>query len=309
MFRRIFAMTLIFILMAVPVLAQDDDPGNQAAAFLTTLQNEDGGFTNGFAPESDISTTADVIVAVAVVGEESEEPFTTEIENALEFLSAQLDAGNVAGAGQLAKIITAVVAAGGDPTAFGEHDLVEDLVAMQTEDGLFGTGPFDHCLAVLAFQNTGVELPEGTIEAVVDSQTEDGGWGFMADQPSDTNTTGLCLQALALTEEVDSIEAGLGYLEEIQNDNGGWPYQNPSDFGTDSDTSSTALVVQALIANEEDLADWNNPQDWLLSMQIESGAFSYQEALPGDNIPATVAVIPAVVGVSLNSWAPVAETE
>ncbi len=130
----------------------------------------------------------------------------------------------------------------------------------------------------------------------------------MAGEASDTNTTGLCLQALALTDSADAVEAGLAYLQAIQNEDGGWPYQSPSDFGTDSDTNSTALVVQALVANEQDLAEWNNPQDWLLSMQNESGSFSFQEAMPGDNVVATVAVIPALVGVPLNTWAPAAET-
>jgi prenyltransferase beta subunit len=309
MFRLIFALTLILTVIAAPVLAQEEDAGVQAAAFLTTMQNEDGGFTNGFAPESDISTTADVIVALAVAGQETDEPFTTELESALEFLSDQVIGGNIAGAGQMAKIITAVIAAGGDPTAFGDYDLVEALEMMQSDTGMVGTGAFDHCLVTIALQNAGAELPEGTVEAIVGSQGEDGGWGFMPGQASDTNTTGLCLQALALTEDAESVDAGLAYLEVIQNEDGGWPYQNPSDFGTDSDTSSTALVVQALIANEEDLAGWNNPQDWLVSMQLKSGAFSYQEAAPGDNIPATVAVIPAIVGVPLNAWAPVPETE
>ena len=63
-------------------------------------------------------------------------------------------------------------------------------------------------------------------------------------------------------------------------------------------------MVQALIANDEDLAEWNNPQDWLLSMQNESGAFSYQAAAPEDNVVATLGVIPAVEGVALNEWMP-----
>jgi prenyltransferase beta subunit len=309
MYRFIFALTLILTLIAAPVLAQENDAAGKAAAFLITKQNNDGGFTNGFAPESDISTTADVIVALAVVGQEADEPFTTEIDSALEFLSEQVTGGTITGAGQMAKIITAVIAAGEDPAAFGDYDLVEALELMQADDGLFGTGAFDHCLAVIALQNAGAELPEGAVEAVVDSQGDDGGWGFKAGEASDTNTTGLCLQALALTEESDVVDAGLAYLEGIQNEDGGWPYQSPSDFGTDSDTSSTALVVQALVATREDLADWNNPQDWLLSMQLESGAFSYQEVVPGDNIPATVAVIPALAGVPFNAWAPVPETD
>jgi prenyltransferase beta subunit len=173
---------------------------------------------------------------------------------------------------------------------------------------VFGAGAFDHCLAVIALQNAAVELPAGTVEALVAAQNEDGGWGFMAGEASDTNTTGLCLQALALTDAADSVTAGLDYLKAIQNEDGGWPYQSPSDFGTDSDVNSTALVIQALLANWQNPEEWGNPQDWLLSMQNESGSFSFQAAMPGDNVLATIAAIPAVEGVPLNAWAVVPET-
>ena len=114
----------------------------------------------------------------------------------------------------------------------------------------------------------------------------------------------MCLQALAREDAEDAVSSGLDYLASIQNEDGGWPYQSPSDFGTTSDASSTALVVQALIALEEDLTEWNNPQDFLTGLQEESGAFRYQDEMPGDNILATIGAIPALAGVPLNHWAP-----
>ncbi len=302
MFKRILALILaISLISIVPAWAQEDDPGAKAVAYLQTVQNEDGGFSNGFAPESDVSATTDAVIA-AVAAEE--DPQTVFAADPVAYLEAQVKAENVTAAGQIAKVITAAVAAGLDPTDFGGPDLVQALLALQGDDGIIGMGAFDHCLSMIALENAGVELIDGTVEAAVAAQNEDGGWGFMAGEASDTNTSGLCLQALAWTDSVNSIDAGLAYLETIQNEDGGWPYQSPSDYGTDSDTNSTALIVQALIANDEDLAEWNNPQDWLLSMQNDSGSFSFQAAMPGDNVLATLGVIPAIEGVTLNEWMP-----
>jgi prenyltransferase beta subunit len=306
MLKRVLALILVMgLLGALPAWAQEDDSGAQAIAYLQTVQNEDGGFSNGWSPESDVSSTADAVIA-AVAAEE--DPQTVFDADPISFLEAQVEAGNVTAAGQIAKVITATAAAGLDPADFGGTDLVEALLAMQSNDGLIGTGAFDHCLSMIALENAGSELLDGTVAAAVAAQNDDGGWGFMADEASDTNTSGLCLQAFAVTDSTDAIDAGLAYLKAIQNEDAGWPYQSPSDYGTDSDTNSTALIVQALIANDEDLAEWNNPQDWLLSMQNESGSFSFQAAMPGDNIVATLGVIPAVEGVALNDWMP-EETE
>jgi prenyltransferase beta subunit len=291
-------MVAVVLAAAVPALAQDD-PIAKALDYLATMQGEDGGFSTGFSPESDLATTADAVIAM-VAAEESGEL----LDDALLYLETQVGEGNAGTAGQIAEVITALVAAEEDPAEFADHNLIDDLLALQDEDGMFGLGAFDHCLAMAALQNAEVELPEGTVEALVDAQDEDGGWGFMAGEASDTNTTGLCLQVLAPTDAEDAVAAGFDYLAAIQNGDGGWPYQSPSNYGTDSDTNSTALVYQALIANGESLDEWNNPADWLLAMQNESGAFGYQVAMPDDNLIATVAVMPALAGVPLNGWVP-----
>ncbi len=305
MLKHVFSLVVIGMVFvaALPVLAQDDDPLAKAVGYLATMQGEDGGFSNGWAPESDLVATADAVIAL-VAAEQSGEV----LDAAVMYLEAQVIEGNVASAGQSAKVITAVIAAGGDPAEFAGHNLIEDLLAIQDENGMFGFGSFDHCLAMIALQNAAVEIPEEVVDVVIAAQNEDGGWGFMAGEASDTNTTGLCLQTLAFTDAADSVAAGLEYLAAIQNEDGGWPYQSPSDYGTDSDTNSTALVVQALIANGEDLEVWNDPAVWLFSMQNESGAFAYQAAMPDDNMVASVAVIPALAGVTLNEWASILES-
>lgn len=307
--KRILMVLMIaslLLALTLPALAQGDEaaPVESAVAFLKTVQNEDGGFTNGFAPESDFGTTTDVVVALALAGEDPNVFFGSDMMNPLAFLGIELVEAEDIGAGQMAKALNAVFAAQKDPFAFAGFNLVDELKALQDPGtGLYGLGAYDHCLSVLALQNVGGEISPEALTVLVDAQDESGGWGFMAGEAPDTNTTALCLQALALLDAPDAATSGLEYLRSIQNDDAGWPYQNPSDFGTESDVNSTALVTQALIALGEELSAWNNPQEWIRSMQLESGAFSYQASMPGDNILATIAAIPALEGVPLNYWA------
>ena len=132
-------------------------------------------------------------------------------------------------------------------------------------------------------------------------QTDDGAWNFMGDtaeQSGDTNTTALVVQALAATGHADEAEPALEYLRGIQNEDGGWPYQNPSDFGTDTDANSTALVLEAIKALGQTAEDWQvgdaDPLSALLGLQNDSGSFSFQAAFPGDNALATIQAIPAI---------------
>jgi hypothetical protein len=87
----------------------------------------------------------------------------------------------------------------------------------------------------------------------------------------------------------------------VQNGDGGFPYQNPSDYGTDTDANSTAIVLQALLAADESLDDWSpedhSPLDALTALHDSaSGAFLWQAAVPEPNVLATAQAIPALEG-------------
>lgn len=308
MIKRLSALLVtiaLSVVLVVPAMAQDDAK-KAVLDYLFTIQNDDGGFSNGWSPESDISTTADAVVAALALGVDPEAFLTGDMMNPIVFLGVQVADGAITGAGQLAKVLTAVVAVGKDWDAFAGHNLVDDLLAFQADGGVFGYGMFDHCLSIIGLRNAGADLPGGAVEAVVAAQNEDGGWGFMTGEASDTNTTSLCLQALAQLDAPDAVADGLDYLAAIQNDDRGWPYQNPSDFGTASDANSTALVIQALLANGEDLNGWNDPQEWLATARNGDGTYSYQPGVPGD-VLSTLAAIPAAEGVWLTMWEPVPE--
>jgi len=124
------------------------------------------------------------------------------------------------------------------------------------------------------------------------------GWG------ADTNATALAMQALIATGEPISsplVMDGLAYLRAAQNEDGGFPYQPDSPWGTDSDANSTAYVIETLRAAGEDPngAAWskgaNTPISFLMSLQMDDGSFEWQGG-QGSNLLATEQAVVALLG-------------
>ena len=97
----------------------------------------------------------------------------------------------------------------------------------------------------------------------------------------------------------------LNYLQSTQNiTDAGFPYDPDGGWpgAEDSDTNSTANVVQALLTAGEDptAAPWvinnTNPISYLLGMQLVDGSFGYQKGDPGDKQSSTRQAIPALLG-------------
>lgn len=322
--RSVASLLLILLLtLSVPLsFAQDDDSEpspelDAAVAWLLDQQQADGSWTDGFSAGP--GPTADAVFALASAGIDVHSVESGEGNTALDFFATYLSEGEAFTGAAIAKTVIALVAVGEDLTSFADVDLVAWLLDTQDEDGVFiddMTGIFGHCLVTIAIYNadagmmneTNVEAVDAAILALTAVQNEDGGFGFAFGSDSDTNTTAVCIQALAISEEEETqsaIGAALEYLGQIQNEDGGWPYQNPSEFGTDSDSNSTSLVAQALIAAEVDADTWRGEDiaTYLLGLQNESGAFGFNAGFADDNFLATVAVIPVLTDTLLtDAW-------
>jgi Prenyltransferase and squalene oxidase repeat len=301
------ALALAVVLAgALPVLAAVDTAA--ALEYLKTQQNADGGFGSGFSPASTLSSTADAVLAVVSVGGDPA-TFKQGSNTPLTYLAANAPAAVTAG--DLAKLILAAIALGENPRTFGGVDSVAKLEAMIGPNGRIG-GEKDtfvsHLWAVLALSSAKRPIPVAAVVYLKDGQQESGGWAWdgSAATAADTNTTAFAVQALIAAGEAASGQAvatALTYYKGIQNEDGGWPYQSPSDFGTATDANSTAVTIQALIAAGQDPAGagWktvqgNTPVTALEALQKESGAFAWQAAIPDDNLLATVQALPAVAG-------------
>jgi LPXTG-motif cell wall-anchored protein len=297
---------VVLLASALPVLASADL--DAALDYLRTQQNADGGFGSGFSPESALGSTADAVLAVAATGTDLA-TFDQGGNTPLTYLA--VNASSAVTGGDLAKLILAAVAAGENPRALGGVDSVAKLESMIGAGGTIG-GEMDtfvaHVLAVLALRSAERPVPAESIAVITDAQQEGGGWAWdgSAQTIADTNTTAFAVQALiAGGESPDSsaVSAALAYYGGIQNDDGGWPYQSPSDFGTATDANSTAVTIQALLSAGQDPAgeawttsDGTTPLPALEELQNESGAFAWQAAMPDDNLLATVQALPALAG-------------
>jgi prenyltransferase beta subunit len=304
----IMIVTVLLLTWVSPALiAAADEVVDQALDWLKEQQNADGGFSDGFSPDSSLSATTEVVIALAAGGQDAGMVRSADGASPLDYLHQQVSDSQVEGVGTTAKVVLALVAAGVDPTDFAGQDLVGQLeAAFDTDSGAYGGSIFEQALVVLALANAGQVVPEGAVDYLLAHQTADGAWNFLGDtseQTGDTNTTALVVQAVVAAGRDEGTEQALAYLTSIQNEDGGWPYQNPSDFGTETDANSTALVLEALYALGQATEDWQmgdaDPSSALLSLQNASGSFSYQASFPGDNALATIQAIPALMGVTL----------
>lgn len=302
------AVAIISAVLAPVATAQADvvkDSGARAVAWLLSKQEADGGFSNGFAKGSDLSATADAVIALGASGKVVKDIKSKSGLSPLDYLQAQV-AGKSLKAGQYAKIALAVNVAGLNPTKFGGKDLVKLILAgYDAKTGVIGDNVFTHSQAMLALAATKTMIPEKAITTLESLQSTTGGWAFMGAGDADVDTTALAVQALiAAGRAANSGPAGkgIGYLHGLQNTDGGFPYQSPSAYGTDSNANSSGLVAQAMIAASIQPEAWaqtnGNPLSSIIVLQQSSGAFSYQASFPGDNALATIGAIQALYRVT-----------
>lgn len=304
MIRGRFLTLALLAALVLPGIAaaQGDDALTRAVDWLLAQQGDDGGFSNGFAPGSDLSATADAALALAAAGRLDALRLGPG-GGPLGYLEAQAAASAISGPGQAAKLALAALAAGLDPRAFGGTDLVAAIVAgFDPATGFFGSGPFDSALSILTLAAAAEPQPAGAVEGLLAARLDDGSFSFSGDRTpgaGDSNTTAQAIQALIAAGDAREIGPSLGYLRAAQNADGGWTYQKPSAYGEDTDANSTALAIQALLAAGEDLEEWGDPAQALRALQQESGAFAFNAAFADDNLLATVQAIPALAGVPM----------
>jgi prenyltransferase beta subunit len=277
----------------------------QALAFIRTQQLADGSFAGGFGSVIDaaMGPTVDAILAIRAAGGDPQQFVSSEGKRPLDYLArfaARYADRNAASAG---KLLTGVVAAGGNPYAFGGTNLVISTTIFYNPNlGAYGTNALDQAWSMIGLRAAGQNVPDKALERLRQLQQTDGGWiGF---EGSDVDTTALALRAFAAATSTDitmlatclqaddptaaSVRRGLAFLRNIQNGDGGFPYQR-GQFGT-STSNSTGAALQALAALGETpiSLNWtiaitngtvsrltqNNPLDYLLAAQSPAGGFA-----------------------------------
>ena len=297
---------------AVPVLAVSHPQDEAALTWLRGFQQADGGLTNGYADGSDLGATTEVMLAAAAAGQDCSTWLSPAGNSPLDYLVTQVMQGGVKDAAGLSRTVLAVVATGQDPRNFGGKNLVQALLAAQDKDtNRFGDSLYAHAYAMLALHNAGEPVPQSAIDLLKTQIADDGAWSlFGGPTPglADTNTTALAMQALVAVGELNTAHSALAYLQRMQNADGGFPYQKPSAWGTDTDANSTAVVLQALYTLGEPMGNWaasgTDPLGALLALwDASSGGYYWQAAVPFANIMASAQAVQAVEGMDLISVA------
>lgn len=304
--RRVFAIAAlvvaIIVILSVPAFAD----GPAAANWLKNQQNADGGFGS---PESSVGATADTLIAVAATGDNAI-AWAAGGQSALDYLKANV--ASISKAGDLGKVILALIASGQNPRTCCGTDLVAQLESMIAADGkIGGENDFinEHSFAMVALNSASRPVPAASVSYLLSRQIEDGSWSWNGDTTAgsgDNNTLAMVVVALAaagVPADNPQIQKAITKLQGQQNSDGGFPYVSPSPWGTDSDANSTAVVIWALLAAGEDPGgvDWkyqgqdgHSAMDKLRAFQNDSGAFSWQDAMPGDNFMSTIQAVVAL---------------
>jgi hypothetical protein len=277
----------------------------QANAALRYLYSQVG--TDGSVAGS-LGATEDAIISVADNGYD---PATlkspTSATSAYSYLSAK--ASTVTTAGGAAKYVLAWLAAG-KPAAIDASALLTKLNTLTTSGGyLESNGAFHNAttetanaysqsLAVLADVGAGHALPAHATGWLTCAQRPDGGFGYAIDDSlstppascgdtaSDTNDTGIILQALGQAGITSADSAAEGYLHSVQQSDGGFGFN----AGGGSDPDSDTIVIQALVAIGQDptgsawtVSGGGNPLSNMESFADPQGSGGY--VFPGNTAP------------------------
>jgi prenyltransferase beta subunit len=268
---------------------------DQAANWLESAQNEDGGF--GSSPDSDSSAalTGWAMLGLEAAGRNPLDVTSSTAKTPIDFLRGHLD--EVSSAGDLARTIIALEGAGADPRSFGGKDLVAALLKRRAANGSYAGWPGTTSFSIVALRAAGAEGGlDGTVSWLAGVQNDDGGWGDVPGQPSNPDVTGSAMQALPNTK---TAQAALSYLRKHQRPNGGFALGGSG--GVNS--QSTAWAGQGMIAVGADPATVNagdsSALDYLAARQADDGHYRYSESSDQTPVWVTGQVLVAVAGDSL----------
>ena len=285
---------------APPVVAAAD-----GLEYLRPLQSvNDGGYGSG-------NASAEVLYAVAANGyRASQWQRSPSSPSLMGYFLAKGAAFAGVGPGSAGKLAVALTAGDGcwpvgatQPISFyhpatGAYSSTNQGGALYHAWGMLGTAALSQA------------IPGPAVAYLKAAQQPGGSWEWSSGSGEDTNSTALDIQALVAAGEPltsTAILSGLTYLESAQNDDGGFPYSPVSSWGTDSDTNSSAYVVQALLAAGESPTGtrWvtatagitpTHPISYLLNMQLADGSFRWQAGSDLYREGATRQAIPALLG-------------
>ena len=216
--------------------------------WLARTQNSDGGFGATTEYPSSPAMTGWVMLGLEGAGRNPLD-VRSHGRSPVAYLRAHLD--RLGSPGDLERTILALEGAGLDSRAFAGTDLVAELRSQRRRDGSVRGQVNLTAFYVLALRSAGVDSGElgRPLRWLRSRQGDDGGWGFQPGAPSDADSTGAVLQALAAAGAGDGHASADGsrWLRRAQHGDGGFALATNGVVNA----QSTAWAVQGLIAAGE----------------------------------------------------------
>jgi energy-coupling factor transport system substrate-specific component len=299
------AILLVLALVALlPAPARAGDSVTDAAGWLAIQQRPSGGFPATPGQEAGAEMTSWAMLALAATGRNP-----LDVANAgktpVDFLRNHLD--EVSDAGDVARTILALAAAGVDTRSFAGEDLVDRLLSRRADNGSYQGWPGSSAYAVLALRAAGAnDAAAPTVAWLRDVQGKDGGWGNEPKSPSTAELTGAVLQVLSPGSEAS--DRALGYLRKAKRQNGGFaPGSNLA-----ANAQATAWASAGLLAAGKDPAGFGDGKSsfaYMRSLQTDAGYFLKEPSLEATPVWVTADVLVPLSGKHLPIAAPPREPQ
>lgn len=284
------ALLVLALVALIPAPAQAASSVDKATHWLEAQQRPSGGFGPSAERDAGAEMTSWAMLALAASGRNPLDVIHSG-KSPVDFLRNHRD--EIKDAGDVARTILALEAAGVDPRDFGGEDLVDRLIAQRKSNGSYQRWPGTSAYAVLALRAAGAnDAATPTVEWLRKVQGREGGWGNTPDSESTPEITGAVLQVL--TPGSKAAEDALNYLRKSKRPNGGFaPGNNLS-----ANAQATAWASQGLLATGKDPAGFGTGKSsfhYLRDLQTDEGYF-----LQGPNLESSPVWVTADVLVPLS---------
>jgi hypothetical protein len=281
------ALALCAVIATHPADARAATP----AGWLAASQNDDGGFAAARGQPSSPAMTGWVMLGLEAAGRN---PHDLERggETPVTYLRAQAD--RLSSVGDLERTILALEGAGLNPHRFAGHDLVAELRDRRSPDSSVDGQVNLTAFYVLALRAAGVEggalgRPARWLR---DAQARNGGWGIQPQAPSEADSTGAVLQALAVAGggNARALEDGARFLRRSQSRGGGFALAGTGVVNA----QSTAWAVQGLVASGSGGSAIDKAARYLATVRAPDGHYRYSASSDQTPVWVTAQVLVAV---------------
>jgi energy-coupling factor transport system substrate-specific component len=245
-------VTAAVVLAAMIVVGVADSGAARAASasthaspitYLVKAQNRDGGFGSAPGQPSDLLDTGWATLALSLgSGDIASIPAFVRAEH---YVAATVHREKGAGAIERTAL-AASTSFSGRLTDLGGRNLVAALKRLLNANGSVSGQTNLTAFWILAARPAGIRVGSRTIEWLAHQQDRDGGFNFgTRGGQSDIDDTGAVLQALAGTNESQTIRRAVRFIREHQNRDGGFGMEP----GDPSNAQSTAFAWSGLVAS------------------------------------------------------------